>query len=119
MSALMIQPYETPTNDSAAIDDAFAARALASARARWGLSGREAQVLVHLAEGDANKDIAAKLSCALRTVEAHVTSILVKAGSKLVATWVYDNSSHNPAMTVRSPSTPAIANGCLSDLRHS
>jgi len=26
-----------------------------------------------------------------------VTPILVKAGTKLVATWVYDNSEHNPA----------------------
>ena len=26
-----------------------------------------------------------------------VTPILIKAGTKLVATWVYDNSSHNPA----------------------
>ncbi|MBS0333186.1 MAG: hypothetical protein JSS35_10500, partial [Proteobacteria bacterium] len=26
-----------------------------------------------------------------------VTPILVKAGTKLVATWVYDNSTHNPA----------------------
>jgi DNA-binding NarL/FixJ family response regulator len=61
------------------IDDELAARALASASIRWELSARETEVLRHLAEGDANKDIAAKLSCALRTVEAHVTSILQKA----------------------------------------
>ena len=78
MSALSIQPYTTPTPPP--VVDAIAARALSTARIRWGLSGREMEVLTHLAEGDANKEIAAKLSCALRTVEAHVTSILQKSG---------------------------------------
>lgn len=72
MSALAIDPFITA-------HDALAARALASAQLRWSLSARETQVLAHLSEGDANKDIAAKLGCALRTVEAHVTSILNKA----------------------------------------
>jgi DNA-binding NarL/FixJ family response regulator len=82
MSALPIHPYTHPVPQPlvTAVDDDLAARALASARLRWGLSQRESDVLVHLAEGDANKEIAAKLSCALRTVEAHVTSILQKAG---------------------------------------
>lgn len=90
MSALAIQPYIMPTStpqpgtaapqeEPTSINDALATRALASARTRWNLSARECQVIAHLAEGDANKEIAAKLSCALRTVEAHVTSILQKA----------------------------------------
>ena len=91
MSALAIHPLMIPTSvvpvDGAStrsaalhvIDDAPAERALTSARSRWNLSARECQVIVHLADGDGNKEIATKLSCALRTVEAHVTSILQKA----------------------------------------
>ena len=96
MSALAIHPYVTCATPSAdtqtlteeppvsgmdlhATDDEIAARALASARLRWTLSARECQVLAHLSEGDANKEIASKLGCALRTVEAHVTSILNKS----------------------------------------
>jgi DNA-binding NarL/FixJ family response regulator len=79
MSALAIQTHPMSTSEKI-IDDELAARALASARLRWELSARETEVLRHLAEGEANKAIAAKLSCALRTVEAHVTSILQKAG---------------------------------------
>lgn len=92
MSALAIHPYVMPSTippeESDAppassteihVVDEVATRALASARIRWSLSARECQVLEHLAEGDANKEIAAKLGCALRTVEAHVTSILNKA----------------------------------------
>ena len=80
MSALATAAYTMPTNeDLRSTDDMLAARALASARIRWELSMRETEVMSHLANGDANKEIAAKLSCALRTVEAHVTSILQKA----------------------------------------
>ena len=48
------------------------------ARRRWGLTDREAEILVHLASGGSNKTIAASLDCAVRTVEQHVTSILEK-----------------------------------------
>jgi len=79
LSALSVHPYAIVQSiDDASTDDA-STRALAAAGSRWSLSARECEVLAHLAEGDANKEIAAKLSCALRTVEAHVTSILKKA----------------------------------------
>ncbi|MBN1210560.1 MAG: helix-turn-helix transcriptional regulator [Myxococcaceae bacterium] len=60
------------------------AEAQASARvhvlaARWGLTGREAEVLEHIIQGTSNKAIAARLGCAERTVEVHVTHVLSKA----------------------------------------
>ena len=47
--------------------------------ARWGLTGREAEVLEHIIQGTSNKVIAARLGCAERTVEVHVTHVLSKA----------------------------------------
>jgi DNA-binding NarL/FixJ family response regulator len=43
---------------------------------RWRLTAQEARVFGHLVNGDSNRQIAAKLSCAERTVELHVTHIL-------------------------------------------
>jgi DNA-binding CsgD family transcriptional regulator len=48
------------------------------ARRRWMLTAGEAAVLLHLVDGAANKDIAAKLGCSPRTVEVHVGAILRK-----------------------------------------
>jgi NarL family two-component system response regulator YdfI len=45
-----------------------------------GLSQREQQVMALLADGAANKEIAAKLHISERTVKAHVTSIFNKLG---------------------------------------
>jgi DNA-binding NarL/FixJ family response regulator len=47
--------------------------------ARWGLTGREAEVLEHIIQGTSNKVIATRLGCAERTVEVHVTHVLSKA----------------------------------------
>ena len=80
MTALAMQPYPMSTTRALPSDDELVKRALESARIRWELSARETGVLEHLAEGDSNKTIAAKLSCALRTIEAHVTAILQKSG---------------------------------------
>ncbi len=55
------------------------ARVLAAAR-EWKLTPRQAQVLAFVAVGESNKLIAAKLGCALRTAEVHVTALLRKAG---------------------------------------
>jgi DNA-binding CsgD family transcriptional regulator len=52
---------------------------LEDAARRWRLTARERDVLAHLARGDANKDIATKLGCAVATVEIHVSAILRKA----------------------------------------
>ena len=46
---------------------------------RWALTGREAEVLEHIIQGTSNKTIAARLGCAERTVEVHVTHVLSKA----------------------------------------
>ncbi len=46
---------------------------------RWGLTGRESEVLEHIIQGTSNKVIAARLGCAERTVEVHVTHVLSKA----------------------------------------
>lgn len=52
--------------------------------ARWqaqlGLSAIQTQVLALLAQGEANKSIAARLACAESTVEAHVTALLGRTG---------------------------------------
>ena len=52
---------------------------------RWtglGVTAREADVLVLVAEGLANKEIAARLHVSPRTVEKHVESLLRKAGAR-------------------------------------
>ena len=52
---------------------------------RWtglGVTAREADVLVLVAEGLANKQIAARLHVSPRTVEKHVESLLRKAGAR-------------------------------------
>lgn len=60
-----------------------------SALRRIGVTEREGEVLTLLAEGLANKEIAARLFMSPRTVERHVANIAVKAGlrtrSELVA----------------------------------
>jgi DNA-binding NarL/FixJ family response regulator len=45
----------------------------------WGLTRRQTAVLGLVAQGDANRTIAHKLSCAERTVEMHVTALFAKA----------------------------------------
>ncbi len=44
------------------------------------LASRQTEVLALVAAGESNKLIAARLDCALRTVEVHVTALLRKAG---------------------------------------
>jgi DNA-binding CsgD family transcriptional regulator len=56
-----------------------AERRLADAIVRWRLSPRQAQVLARVAQGEANKEIAAALSCAENTVELHMTQVMRKA----------------------------------------
>ena len=46
---------------------------------RWGLTARESEVLENIIQGASNKAIAARLGCAERTVEVHVTHVLSKA----------------------------------------
>lgn len=72
-----------PSNDARARDR------IAEAAARWKLTPREADVLELVVEGDANKEVAAKLATSIRTVEVHIGSILKKVGvesrSRLIA----------------------------------
>jgi DNA-binding CsgD family transcriptional regulator len=68
---------------------------LESLAAGWSLTKRQREVLDCLCRGLANKEIAAELQCALRTVELHVTDILRKAGAdsrnQLVARLAHGN----------------------------
>jgi two-component system response regulator DctR len=59
--------------------DHVASSELRAAVKRWRLTGREAEVVALVAEGEANKVISEKLGVALRTVEVHVASVLKKA----------------------------------------
>jgi DNA-binding CsgD family transcriptional regulator len=54
---------------------------VAAVARRWALTPRQSATLALLARGEANKDIAAKLRCSVKTVEAHVTAILAKVGA--------------------------------------
>ena len=49
----------------------------------WELTKRQGEVLEMLAEGFANKTIAARLGCAERTVETHLSAIFQKSGYDL------------------------------------
>jgi DNA-binding NarL/FixJ family response regulator len=55
-----------------------------------GLTGREREVAVLIAQGKSNREIAETLVVTVRTVEAHITRILDKLGFKSrteIATW--------------------------------
>ncbi len=56
-------------------------RGQAEPPSQWDLTPRERAVLTHLARGASNKEIAAHLGCASRTVEVHVSRILRKSGA--------------------------------------
>jgi len=53
---------------------------LAELAGRWALTPRQCEVLVAVARGESNKEIAASTDCAENTVEFHVTQLLRKAG---------------------------------------
>jgi DNA-binding CsgD family transcriptional regulator len=55
---------------------------VARAAERWGLTSRQVEILERLALGDANKDIALRLACSLRTVEHHMSQIFAKSGQE-------------------------------------
>jgi DNA-binding NarL/FixJ family response regulator len=49
------------------------------------LTGREREILVHIAQGKTNKEIGAELGISTRTVEAHRDSLMRKLGVRTVA----------------------------------
>jgi DNA-binding NarL/FixJ family response regulator len=49
------------------------------------LTGREREILIHIAEGKTNKEIGAALGISTRTVEAHRDSLMRKLGIRTVA----------------------------------
>jgi DNA-binding NarL/FixJ family response regulator len=58
-----------------------------------GLSGREQEVARLVADGLANKEIAARLHLSVRTVETHIRHVLAKLGllnRVQLATWARD-----------------------------
>ncbi len=81
---LSLTPLRTPglAPHFLIIDRGANAHAFARVQAlagRWGLTAREAEVLERLVQGETNKAISARLGCAERTVEVHVTHVLGKA----------------------------------------
>ncbi len=61
------------------------AKAAAPPRATDVLTGREREILVHIAQGKTNKEIGAELGISTRTVEAHRDSLMRKLGIRTVA----------------------------------
>lgn len=66
--------------------------ALERARARWSLTTREVEVLREIASGKGNREAAAELGLARRTIELHTTALLRRAGVRdrsqlLLALW--------------------------------
>jgi len=53
---------------------------LAEMAGRWELTARQCDVLLPVARGESNKEIAAAMNCAENTIEFHVTQLLRKAG---------------------------------------
>jgi DNA-binding CsgD family transcriptional regulator len=54
---------------------------VARAASLWKLTGCQTKILRLLVHGEANKLMAEKFGCALRTVEVHVTGVLKKSGT--------------------------------------
>lgn len=66
--------------------------AIAGARATWGLTPRQADVLLGIVRGLTNKEVAANLGCQESTVEAHMARTLRKSGCQnrvMLATQVW------------------------------
>jgi DNA-binding NarL/FixJ family response regulator len=61
------------------------AKEKAPARATDVLTAREREILVHIAQGETNKEIGAELGISARTVEAHRDSLMRKLGIRTVA----------------------------------
>ena len=59
--------------------------AKAEVRAFEGLTAREREILVHIAQGKTNREIGAELGISTRTVEAHRDSLMRKLGIRTVA----------------------------------
>ena len=49
---------------------------------RWGLTPRQTEVMHLIALGCADKEIAQRLGCSLRTTEHHVAAVLRKSGQQ-------------------------------------
>jgi DNA-binding NarL/FixJ family response regulator len=62
---------------------------------RAGLTPRETQIIRLLAEGSANKEIAAELGIAIRTVETHRARIMLKLGVHSLTQLVHYAIRHN------------------------
>ena len=52
------------------------------AQERWKLSGRQSEILRGLVAGRSNRDLSSDLGIAVKTVEAHVSALLVKANAE-------------------------------------
>ena len=76
-----LAPTEEPTTATGrAIAERLTTDAAPISTARFGLSPRESEVLLVLAEGRTNREIAERLYISERTVAVHVRRILAKLG---------------------------------------
>lgn len=68
-----------PTGAGGGASDRTLSAAVREVALQWSLTGRQTEVLLLLARGDSNKEIARALCCTPGTAEAHVTAILRKS----------------------------------------
>lgn len=79
-ACLAISAGQTPVIAAPSTDQTKTGRLRGGRREERALTPREEEVLAQLIEGLSNKEIAAELGVTLRTVKAHVSSILQKLG---------------------------------------
>ncbi len=106
--ALLVQAIHAAANGDALIAPSVTARLLAAfADTRLGqspaqpierLTGREEEVLVTVAQGLTNAEIAKHLHISLSTVKTHITSLMIKLGARNrveLAIWAYETDRVN------------------------
>lgn len=86
MEALRLLPSDAPESEERTRTSAPELPALrlsaciAQAAEMWHLSRRQREVLALAIQGFSNRQMAEELGCATKTIEAHVTGLLKKAG---------------------------------------
>ena len=106
--ALLVQAIHAAANGDALIAPSVTARLLSTfartasradpAQPSWPLTDREEQVLVTVARGRTNAEIADELFISLSTVKTHIASLMAKLGARNrveIAMWAHETDRIN------------------------